>query len=303
MSTLSLPELRTEYRAHKSALLDTLKTSHAAERSVRPLLGKLSKLTDGVLTRLWQNAGMDSAMALLAVGGYGRGELFPHSDVDVLVLMPNAFSTDDDTALKQRIETFIGSCWDAGLEIGATTTLQTIIDDAQVQAYADGVVVKAILDTASRNTREAATFAGSIVASDGKSPLLATLFALGAQLTIRSLRTQTVPLEEFSPQADTLILSVTLPALPADAHAAYEKVARTPADLPIVCVAALKTADVTRLALGGVGEQMVVIDAESPTIEEAVELAQASIEPPTDYFASGDYRREMIGVLVKRVLA
>lgn len=191
---------------------------------------------------------------------------------------------------------------DAGLEIGATTTLQTLIDDAQVQAYADGVVVKAILDTASRNTREAATFAGSIVASDGKSPLLATLFALGAQLTIRSLREQTVPLEEFSPQADTLILSVTLPALPADAHAAYEKVARTPADLPIVCVAALKTADVTRLALGGVGEQMVVIDAESPTIEEAVELAQASIEPPTDYFASGDYRREMIGVLVKRVL-
>lgn len=192
---------------------------------------------------------------------------------------------------------------DAGLEIGATTTLQTLVDDAQVQAYADGVVVKAILDTASRNTREAATFAGSIVASDGKSPLLATLFALGAQLTIRGLREQTVALEEFSPQADTLILSVTLPALPADAHAAYEKVARTPADLPIVCVAALKSADVTRLALGGVGDQMVVIDADSPTVEEAVELAQTSIEPPTDYFASSEYRREMVGVLVKRVLA
>ncbi|MBI5567647.1 MAG: FAD binding domain-containing protein [Chloroflexi bacterium] len=193
-----------------------------------------------------------------------------------------------------------------GLEIGATTTLQALIDDAHVQAYADGVLVKAILDTASRNTREAATFAGSIVASDGKSPLLATLFALGAQLTIRgarSAREQTVPLEEFSPQADTLILSVTLPALPADAHAAYEKVARTPADLPIVCVAALKSADVTRLALGGVGDQMVVIDADAPTIDEAVELAQASIDPPTDYFASSDYRREMIGVLVKRVLA
>lgn len=192
---------------------------------------------------------------------------------------------------------------DAGLEIGATTTLQAIIDDAQVQAYADNVLVKAILDTASRNTREAATFAGSIVASDGKSPLLATLFALGAQLTIRSLREQTVALEEFSPQADTLILSVTLPTLPDGAHAAYEKVARTPADLPIVCVAALKSADLTRLALGGVGDQMLVIDADTPTIEEAIELAQASIEPPTDYFASSEYRREMIGVLVKRVLA
>lgn len=192
---------------------------------------------------------------------------------------------------------------DAGLEIGATTTLQALVDDAQVQAYADGVLVKAILDTASRNTREAATFAGSIVASDGKSPLLATLFALGALLTVRSPRQQTVALEEFSPQPDTLILSVTLPALPADAHAAYEKVARTPADLPIVCVAALKSAELTRIALGGVGDQMLVIDADTPTIDEAIELAQASIEPPTDYFASSEYRREMIGVLVKRVLA
>jgi CO/xanthine dehydrogenase FAD-binding subunit len=190
-----------------------------------------------------------------------------------------------------------------GLEIGATTTLQTLIDDTRVQVYANGVLVKALLDTASRSTREAATLAGSIVASDGKSPLLATLFALGAQLKVRSLREQTVALEEFSPQAGTLILSVTLPALPADARAAYEKVARTPADLPIVCVAALTSAGVTRLALGGVGDQMVLIDADAPTIEEAVELAQASIDPPTDYFASSDYRREMIGVLVRRVLA
>lgn len=191
---------------------------------------------------------------------------------------------------------------DAGLEIGATTTLQTLVDDAQVQAYAAGVLVKAILDTASRNTREAATLAGSIVASDGKSPLLATLFALGAQLHVRTTADHRVALEEFSPQRGTLIVSVMLPALPADAHAAYEKIARTPADLPIVCVAALKSAEVTRLALGGVGDQMVLIDADAPTIEEAVELAQASIDPPTDYFASSDYRREMIGVLVKRVL-
>jgi CO/xanthine dehydrogenase FAD-binding subunit len=190
-----------------------------------------------------------------------------------------------------------------GLEIGATTTLQTLIDDARVQAYANGVLVKALLDTASRNTREAATLAGSIVASDGKSPLLATLFALGAQLQVRAACEQAVALEEFSPRAGTLILSVTLPALPADMHAAYEKVARTPADLPIVCVAALTSAAGVRLALGGVGDQMVLIDADAPTLEEAVELAQASIDPPTDYFASSAYRREMIGVLVRRVLA
>ena len=190
-----------------------------------------------------------------------------------------------------------------GLEIGATTTLQTLIDDARVQSYANGVLVKALLDTASRNTREAATLAGSIVASDGKSPLLAMLLALGAQLKVRGAHERVVALEEFSPQAGTLILSVTLPALSADARAAYEKVARTPADLPIVCVAALRDAEVTRLALGGVGDRMVLIDADAPTIEEAVELAQTAIDPPTDYFASSEYRREMIGVLVRRALA
>ena len=68
-------------------------------------------------------------------------------------------------------------------------------------------------------------------------------------------------------------------------------------------MAALKSAELTRIALGGVGDQMLVIDADTPTIDEAIELAQASIEPPTDYFASSEYRREMIGVLVKRVLS
>ncbi len=192
---------------------------------------------------------------------------------------------------------------DAGLEIGATTTLQTLVDDAHVRDYAGGVLVKAILDTASRNVREAATLAGSIVASDGRSPLLATLFAVDAQLTVRGAREQTVPLAEFGPQDGTLILSVTLPSLPAEARAAYEKVARTPADLPIVCAAAVQTAEDVRLALGGVGSQMVLIEAESPTIDEAVELAQASVNPPTDYFASAEYRREMIGVLVRRCLS
>jgi [protein-PII] uridylyltransferase len=69
---------------------------------------------------LWQHAGLPAGVALVAVGGFGRGELFPHSDVDVLVLLPDGISPDHDPRPEARIEDFIGSCWDAGLEIGSS---------------------------------------------------------------------------------------------------------------------------------------------------------------------------------------
>jgi CO/xanthine dehydrogenase FAD-binding subunit len=57
-----------------------------------------------------------------------------------------------------------------GLEIGATTKLQALADHEAVHAYADRVLVTAILDSASRHVREAASLAGSIVAAPGNTP-------------------------------------------------------------------------------------------------------------------------------------
>ena len=89
-------------------------------RGARQTLRQLARLTDSMLARLWERAGFGPGFALVAVGGYGRGELFPHSDVDVLLLLPDGADPDGDDALKARIEGFIGSCWDAGLEIGSS---------------------------------------------------------------------------------------------------------------------------------------------------------------------------------------
>lgn len=193
-----------------------------------------------------------------------------------------------------------------GLEIGATTTLQMITEDDRVRAYADGVLVKAILDTASHNVRDAATIAGTIVAGEGNSPLLTTLLALDAHLIVRGDNEEELALSKWTPRDRTLILRVLLSAT-GNTHVAYEKVSRTPADQPIVCVAARATMSAgklvnVRLALGGVGNRPVVIETAETTIERAVQLAVESINPPSDYFASADYRREMIGVLVKRAL-
>jgi [protein-PII] uridylyltransferase len=113
-------ELRARYRADKAELLASLATSGASTRGVNATLTKLACLADANLVILWQRAGMTPDLALLAVGGFGRCELFPHSDVDVLVLLPDDRSPESDPALKARLEGFIGSCWDAGLEIGSS---------------------------------------------------------------------------------------------------------------------------------------------------------------------------------------
>ena len=115
-----LNTLRNQYRADKTALLAGLAASGASTRGINTVLRRLSALADGVLQTLWQQAGFDAAFALVAVGGFGRQELFPYSDVDVLVLMQDDQSPDTNEALKSRIEGFIGSCWDAGLEIGSS---------------------------------------------------------------------------------------------------------------------------------------------------------------------------------------
>ncbi|MDP1007836.1 nucleotidyltransferase domain-containing protein, partial [Klebsiella pneumoniae] len=75
---------------------------------------------DDTLRALWAEAGMPSGCCLAAVGGYGRGELFPHSDVDVLVLLPDGDGADVHGPVKAAIEGFITSCWDVGLEIGSS---------------------------------------------------------------------------------------------------------------------------------------------------------------------------------------
>jgi len=108
------------YRKDKAALLLDASNRPASTRSVRGLLHKLCALTDDTLRKLWDTAGFDPSLCLVAVGGYGRGELYPYSDVDVLLLLPEDTSPEADETLKTQIESFIGSCWDTGLEIGSS---------------------------------------------------------------------------------------------------------------------------------------------------------------------------------------
>ena len=110
------------FRQRKKELLLALEgqVMSPSVRQVRLGLQRLCRLTDETLQQLWHSSGLSAPLALLAVGGYGRGELFPYSDVDVLVLLPNDCQLEHDEALRHKVETFIGRCWDSGLEIGSS---------------------------------------------------------------------------------------------------------------------------------------------------------------------------------------
>ncbi|ROZ68564.1 [protein-PII] uridylyltransferase [Ramlibacter sp. WS9] len=141
---LSLAELRDDYRARKTRLLASMQASGSSTRGIRTLLQGLSREADVTLKDLWARAGFPPAFALLAVGGFGRGELFPHSDVDVLVLMPDGTSPDEDPELKRKVESFIGNCWDAGLEIGSSVRT---LSECVAQAQGDVTVQTSLLES------------------------------------------------------------------------------------------------------------------------------------------------------------
>jgi [protein-PII] uridylyltransferase len=126
-----LATLRDTYKHDKAAVLSSLASSGYAARGLKQTLRQLSILADGLLIQLWQQAGFSSELCLVAVGGFGRAELFPHSDVDVLVLLPNGQSPEHPPELQAQLERFIGSCWDTGLDIGSSVrTLSECVAEA-----------------------------------------------------------------------------------------------------------------------------------------------------------------------------
>ncbi len=81
---------------------------------IRDLIYKRAWLIDQLLVAAWRHHIDTDAMALVAVGGYGRGDLQPASDVDLMLLI----KPRRQKYLKPNIETFLAFLWDLGLEVG-----------------------------------------------------------------------------------------------------------------------------------------------------------------------------------------
>jgi len=107
-----------ELIAHCRATLRTGREALRAAYLNRPnpqvFLKGNARLVDDILRQIWRNQRLPPDFALAAVGGYGRGELYPASDVDLLILLP-AHSGDQHRA---ALEQLVGLLWDIGLDIG-----------------------------------------------------------------------------------------------------------------------------------------------------------------------------------------
>jgi [protein-PII] uridylyltransferase len=133
---------RARFRQQKTELLARFLAARPTAPAASRMLKALTRLVDGTLLELWQQAGLPEGAALVAVGGYGRGELFPHSDIDVLVLLPAL--KDDSAGPMAAVERFITACWDTGLEIGSSVRT---VAECVAMAESDVTVQTALLES------------------------------------------------------------------------------------------------------------------------------------------------------------
>ena len=123
-SSAPVEALRDSLRQSREALRE----AYLKGRTPGWLLHAHARLIDQILHGLWREYCPSAGMALVATGGYGRGELFPNSDVDVLVLLGGEPAADE----RERLEQLIGVFWDIGLEIGhSVRTVEACVETAR----------------------------------------------------------------------------------------------------------------------------------------------------------------------------
>ncbi len=185
------------------------------------------------------------------------------------------------------------------LDLGAAVNLQSLLEVSGLPT----ALVKAISHEATYNLRQVATVAGTLIASDGRSPFTTALLALDTNLTLEPGEEQ-VNLGDLLPLRTERLPGrlITKIHIPLNAKLGYEYVARSPADLPIVCVGVAQwPSGRTRVALGGFGKApLVAFDGSEAQGAEAA--ARNAYSHAGDAWASAEYRREIAAILTRRYL-
>ena len=187
------------------------------------------------------------------------------------------------------------------LELGATLTLQALLESEHCPA----ALKTALKLEAPLNNRNAATAAGTLVACDGRSTFASILLAMDAKieqalLDNSKIEYQVTNIGDFLPLRSTNLITKII--LPLNTKLAFESVAKTPADKPIVCAAMAQwNSGRTRLVLGGYGKSpMLAMDGTEA--DGAETAARNTYHEATDEWASAEYRVDVAATLAKRCL-
>ena len=134
--TTDLSLIREHLKAKREAVVQDFQKKHNADR----LVHELRRITDDALRQLLRLYPLPKQAALAAVGGYGRGELYPYSDVDLLILLDQAPSAQDEA----RLSELVAALWDLGIEPGYSVRT---IDECLTEAESDITVQTCLLET------------------------------------------------------------------------------------------------------------------------------------------------------------
>jgi [protein-PII] uridylyltransferase len=140
----SLATQTTDIAAFRGALTegdDRLKKRFLEDEPVERLVRDRARLVDALLKTAWRLHVGEHAkeVALIAVGGYGRGELNLCSDIDIMILLPKS----EATPWQSNLERFLTFMWDIGLEVGHSVRT---IDDCQRESAADVSVATTMIE-------------------------------------------------------------------------------------------------------------------------------------------------------------
>jgi len=131
---------RDRWQSERSRLI----TAYQPRQHPRGLLRQLASHADKTLIRLWRQAALPPSACLIAVGGYGRAELYPGSDLDLLILIDE----DIEANAKSNLEAFIGACWDLGLDVGhAVRSIEHCLKEAAADLTVETALMEARLIT------------------------------------------------------------------------------------------------------------------------------------------------------------
>lgn len=234
---------------------------------------------------------------------------------DLMVEMRNGLTRPELVVDIKQVDGYRDIGWDegSGLRIGPGVTINQLLGDPLVAEHYP-LLVSCGHDLASHQIRNRATVVGNIVNASPCADMAPGLLCSRASAVVRSVRGErVVPLSEFFTgvkrtvlERDEVLAHLLVPADTAGARGGYRKLKRIKGhDLGIVGVAVWKKDGALRLGISSAAPKPLVVDGleESASADDVVAAVGAVISPIDDVRCTADYRRHMVGVFTRRLLA